>query len=314
LDEAPGVNVKLLCCTVLAAGLLGALPGVVHASAFDDAQALIQQGKLEAALKKLDTHLRRNRQDAQARFTRGVVLAELGRVEEGVSAFATLVRDYPEMPEPYNNLAVLYARQGRFEDARAALEAAAVLQPDAPATQENLGDVYAAQARAAYARALALDPDNAALQRKWQRLSGEAAPAAVPPPPPVADEPAVAPAPAPAPPPAPAERDALIAAVQNWAEAWSAQDLARYIGAYAPDYAPPDQSRAEWVAQREERILGAQDLLVSVADPQVDVQGDSARVRFVQRYVSRQFSDEVVKWLDFRRQDGVWYIVGETTR
>jgi uncharacterized protein YchJ len=68
------------------------------------------------------------------------------------------------------------------------------------------------------------------------------------------------------------------------------------------------------MAQREERILGAQDLRVSVADPQVDVQGDSARVRFVQRYVSRQFSDEVVKWLDFRRQDGVWYIVGETTR
>ncbi|MFP5358093.1 MAG: tetratricopeptide repeat protein [Gammaproteobacteria bacterium] len=311
------MNVKLLCCTVLAAGLLGALPGVVHASAFDDAQVLIQQGKLEAALKKLDTHLRRNRQDAQARFTRGVVLAELGRVEEGVSAFATLVRDYPEMPEPYNNLAVLYARQGRFEDARAALEAAAVLQPDAPATQENLGDVYAAQARAAYARALALDPDNAALQRKWQQLSGEAAPVTVVPPLPATPpevEAEAAPAPAPAPPAAPAERDALIAAVQNWAEAWSAQDLARYIGAYAPDYAPPEQSRAEWVAQREERILGAQDLRVSVVDPQVDAQGDSARVRFVQRYVSRQFSDEVVKWLDFRRQDGVWYIVGEITR
>jgi Flp pilus assembly protein TadD len=138
------VNLKLLCCWTLAAGLSGLAPAVWAASAYEDAQALIQQGKLDAALRKLDTHLRRNRQDAQARFTRGVVLAELGRVEEGVSAFATLVRDYPEMPEPYNNLAVLYARQGRYEDARAALEAAAALQPDAPATQENLGDVYAA--------------------------------------------------------------------------------------------------------------------------------------------------------------------------
>jgi ketosteroid isomerase-like protein len=153
------------------------------------------------------------------------------------------------------------------------------------------------------------------VQRKWQRLSGEVPPATAPPlpvPPPAAET-AAAPVPVPAP-PAAAERDALIAAVQNWAEAWSAQDLGRYIGAYAPDYAPPEQPRAEWMAQREERILRAQDLRVTVADPQVEVQGDSARVRFVQRYASLQFSDEVVKWLDFRRQDGVWYIVGETTR
>lgn len=314
------MNVKLLCCTVLAAGLLGALPGVSHASAFDDAQALIQQGKLDAALRKLDSHLRRNRQDAQARFIRGVVLAELGRVEEGVSAFATLVRDFPDMAEPYNNLAVLYARQGRFEDARRVLEAAIALQPQSAAAQENLGDVYAALAQSAYARALALDPAGGSAQRKWQQLSGEpAAPAAVAPAP-ASVEPVPAPVTgsvliaAPAEPAPPDVREAVIAAVQAWAQAWSEQDVARYLDAYAADYAAPGQTRPEWQTQRQERIERAQDVRVSVGNPMVEVQGDSARVTFTQDYRSRQFSDQVVKVLDLRLLDGGWRIVTETTR
>jgi tetratricopeptide (TPR) repeat protein len=38
--------------------------------------------------------------------------------------FTKLTDDYPELPEPYNNLAVLYAAAGQYDKARAALEMA----------------------------------------------------------------------------------------------------------------------------------------------------------------------------------------------
>ena len=43
---------------------------------------------------------------------------------EAIQVFTGLTEDYPELPEPYNNLAVLYAQQGDYEKARDALEAA----------------------------------------------------------------------------------------------------------------------------------------------------------------------------------------------
>ena len=38
--------------------------------------------------------------------------------------FEQLTEDFPELPEPYNNLAVLYAADGQLDRARAALELA----------------------------------------------------------------------------------------------------------------------------------------------------------------------------------------------
>jgi len=68
--------------------------------------------------------------------------------------------DFPELPEPYNNLAVLYASEGQLDSARAALEMALAAAPNYATALENLGDVYLQMAADAYQRAAKLDPSN----------------------------------------------------------------------------------------------------------------------------------------------------------
>ena len=64
------------------------------------------------------------------RFLKGVILTEAGRTADAIATFSKLTQDYPELPEPYNNLAVLYAAQSEFDKARAALEAAIRANPE----------------------------------------------------------------------------------------------------------------------------------------------------------------------------------------
>ena len=56
--------------------------------------------------------------DAQARFLKGLILTEQGNNVEATATFARLTQDFPELPEPYNNLAALYAQQSKFDLAR----------------------------------------------------------------------------------------------------------------------------------------------------------------------------------------------------
>jgi tetratricopeptide (TPR) repeat protein len=77
-----------------------------------------------------------------------------------------LTQDFPELPEPYNNLATLFAANGDHERARIALEQALRGNPSYAIAHENLGDVYGMLASRAYASALALDPANQRLPAK----------------------------------------------------------------------------------------------------------------------------------------------------
>jgi Flp pilus assembly protein TadD len=80
--------------------------------------------------------------DPELRFLRGVLLADLGRTEAAMAAFVALNQDFPELPDPLNNLAVLYAARGELERARELLESALRNEPRHLTARENLGDVY----------------------------------------------------------------------------------------------------------------------------------------------------------------------------
>jgi tetratricopeptide (TPR) repeat protein len=155
---------KSLGLAVLSAALLAA--GAVRADEYADVNQLMRTGKLPEALSKADQYLAGKPKDPQMRFLRGVVLTEAGRTNEAITTFQKLTEDYPELPEPYNNLAVLYAGQAQFDKARAALEMAIRTNPSYATAHENLGDVYAKLASQAYSRALQLDAGNTAVQPK----------------------------------------------------------------------------------------------------------------------------------------------------
>ena len=129
---------------------------------FKEAQRLYQAGRLQPALEKVDAYLKAQPKEAQGRFLRGLILTEQNKTNEAIQAFSSLTEDYPELPEPYNNLAVLYASQGAFDKAKAALELAIHTHPSYGTAHENLGDVYAQLARRAYDRAIQLDKGNKA--------------------------------------------------------------------------------------------------------------------------------------------------------
>lgn len=347
------MNSSLLRSAAIAAVIALSAPSA-FATVSEDAQVLMGQGQFAEALKTLDQHLAKNPQDAEARFMRGLVLVRLNRSGDAIKVFADLTRDYPQLPEPYNNLAVLYAQQGDYEKARDALEAALATHPSYATAHENLGDIYAALAAASYNRALMLDQNNSAVRSKLAlvgqvdrsgggaadpltvtakapRTAVSAAPAKPQPPrapapaapaapvaaAPVAAAPAVEPAAAvAAQPAAPVDEAAVLAAVNAWAAAWSQQSLDAYFAAYADDYTPEGGlTRKAWEGQRRDRISRPKSIKVNVAKPQVSaIDGERVKVTFTQEYSSDSFSDQVSKTLELKPSGGTWKITREYTR
>ncbi|AMO21834.1 hypothetical protein GCM10027034_00370 [Ramlibacter solisilvae] len=133
---------------------------------YGDVSQLLKSGKFQEALAKADQYLVAKPRDPQMRFLKGVVQAESGNKAEAITTYTQLTQDYPELPEPYNNLAVLYAAQNDFDKARVALEAAVRANPDYATAHENLGDVYTRLAGQSYARAQQLEAGNKSVAAK----------------------------------------------------------------------------------------------------------------------------------------------------
>jgi tetratricopeptide (TPR) repeat protein len=154
-----------LLTALLAAGLcLASAP--LRADNLQDAQRLLKQGQLQPALDKTDQALAAKPKDAQARFLKGLILTEMNRPNDAIVVFTQLTEDYPELPEPYNNLAVIYAQMRQYDKAKAALEMAIRTHPSYATAHENLGDIYARLASQAYDKALQLDSSNTTAQNK----------------------------------------------------------------------------------------------------------------------------------------------------
>ena len=141
-----------------------------QADDYGDVNQLLRGGKLVEAMAKADAYLAAKPRDPQMRFLKGVMQSKAGEQAEAIITFTKLNEDYPELPEPYNNLAVLYAGQGQLDKARAALEMAIRANPEYATAQENLGDVYTRLASQAYAKALQLDSSNPSVPTKLSLL------------------------------------------------------------------------------------------------------------------------------------------------
>ncbi len=324
--------------------LLFAMSSPVWADDYDDAARLLKQGRTAAALKKVDAAIASNKDDPRARFLKGLILTERNDTAAAIEVFTSLTRDFPELPEPYNNLAVLYAAQGQYDQARASLEMAIRTHPSYAVAHENLGDVYAKMASEAYDKALSLDRSNQTAQTKLSLIrelfvgSGSLAqvePAAAsqqsapvqskPAPQPAQTKPAPKPAataavstPKPAqtaatPAASAKQESAVVTAVSNWAQAWSEQDVTAYLSHYAPNFDPPGElSRNDWEQQRRSRLSKPKLIEVKVSEPKVSFNGaGSAVVRFRQHYKSDTIDSTGYKTLTMTKSDQGWLIVRE---
>ena len=144
-----------------------------------EAAKLLKSGQHQQALERVNKLLAAKPKDARARFLKGLIFAEQGNTKEATEIFLALTKDFPDLPEPYNNLAVIYAAQGQYDKARGALEQSIRTHPSYATAYENLGDVYAKLASQAYDKALQFDSANPAAKNKLalvRELVGGSAP------------------------------------------------------------------------------------------------------------------------------------------
>jgi tetratricopeptide (TPR) repeat protein len=305
------------------------------ANDIQDANKLFKNGQGAQALNKIDALLASQPRDAQARFLKALILSERGQTEESIKLFTALTEDYPDLPEPYNNLAVLYASQGQFEKAKVVLEKALRTHPSYSTAHENLGDIYAKMASQAYDKALQLDRTKTSNATRLVMLKDMTAPvtktgktqlasAASQTPAatmatPVAHTP-VPPKTEPAKPgpdtaiaTAPVNNDEILKAVNDWAKAWSSKNVSKYLAMYAREFTPPNnETRKNWERQRRERIDKPQPITVVINNPKVKLLGDNrASVSFIQSYKAGSLNSTTHKTLELSKISGVWLIQSE---
>ena len=313
----------------LARGVLAAIfvgwmcaPFAAAADEIQEAAKLLKAGQHSQALEKVNQLLAAKPRDAQARFLKGLILTEQGNTKDSIAIFHKLTEDYPDLPEPYNNLAVIYASQGQYDKARSSLEQSIRTHPSYATAYENLGDVYAKLASQAYDKALQIDSANTGAQNKLalvRELVGNPrtpAPTAA-----VVAAAVVAAAPArPEPKPEPESKpraegsgDGVLQVVNAWAQAWSSKDLNGYLGFYASDFKTPNgEARGDWEKSRRQRIGAPKSIAVTVHSPKVSMQGDKASVTFRQGYRSDLLpARSSTKTLVLAKTNGRWLIQQE---
>jgi Flp pilus assembly protein TadD len=132
----------------------------VYTKTLHDARDLLERKQYADAIAKLDALTAQRPREPQARFMKGVALTDQGHLDDAIAVFRALLADFPELPEPRNNLAVLYAQKGEYAAARDELERAIQVAPDYAVAPENLGDVYTRLAQVEYEKTVALDKRN----------------------------------------------------------------------------------------------------------------------------------------------------------
>ena len=145
---------------------LALVAGTALADDYAPITQLIGAGQLAQAMQKADQYLAKNPRDPQMRFLKGLIQQDSAKTADALATFAKLTEDYPELPEPYNNLAVLYAAQGQLDKARLALETAIRANRNYAIAHENLGDIYARLAAQSYVQSQQLDAANSSIAPK----------------------------------------------------------------------------------------------------------------------------------------------------
>lgn len=108
--------------------------------------------------------------------------------------------------------------------------------------------------------------------------------------------------------------DPLMLAVRNWAEAWRGKDVPAYLAAYAKSFVPPQGlTRAQWETMRDKRLQKPGKVQLTLEQMAVVSRtADKAEVRFIQRYATQDYKDEVHKTLEMVQEGGKWRIAKES--
>ena len=314
----------LLLCFSLTAG----------ANEIQNINKLFKQNQYAQALKRVDTYLTDKPKNAQARFLKGLILTAQQKTDDAVSIFLSLTEDYPELPEPYNNLAVLYAGLGQYDKAKVALEMAIRNHPNYATAHDNLGDIYTKMASQAYERALQLEKNNTTTQTKLALINDlftknkpgtaivntvkpQAAPSGTAP---LLSKAVIAVPEATSSTKPPVNKRLatnssaeVLKTLQEWIEVWSSQNTRKYLDFYAADFKTPNgESHDQWVSDSKVRITTPKYIEINVSNAKVSFPDENhATVTFHQSYRSDYLNTSFDKVMILVKSNNKWLIQAE---
>jgi len=107
-----------------------------------DVEKLVKARKFEDAVALINSQLKKTPRNVQLRFVKARVQIEMRQFNQAKKTLIEITQQFPELPEPYNNLAAIAANQGNWIEARDYLELALKLRPSYAIASANLGEIY----------------------------------------------------------------------------------------------------------------------------------------------------------------------------
>jgi Flp pilus assembly protein TadD len=156
----------LTLCLCLTSGLAKAQNEVNHRLI----EIQVKQAHYGQVLQLTQEALIRSPHDPKIRFWQALAQDKLGQSDQALQGYRTLTQDFPELPEPHNNLGTLLLKQGDLDGAQLAFQEALRMDAQYPQALENLADVLNMQAKRLYQKALQASPDKLRLTQKINAL------------------------------------------------------------------------------------------------------------------------------------------------
>jgi len=120
-----------------------------------DIEKLVKARKYQDAIDLINTRLKKTPRNVQLRYIKARLQLELRDFDGAKKTLIEITQQFPELPEPYNNLAAIVANQDKWIEARDYLELALKLRPSYSTAAANLGEVYVRLGAKAYEDAAA---------------------------------------------------------------------------------------------------------------------------------------------------------------
>lgn len=273
---------------------------------------LIEEKDYIEAKKIVQQLLDSDKENPQLLFIDGVLLSELGEIENAINVFVSLTKSHPTLPEPYNNLAVLYAQSGNFDLARTALEKSIKTHPSYATAHVNLGDLYTRMASESYNQALQIDKSNKNAKTKlslikklfnFQPIDKNIV---------LAQD---------------AKKtqsfnevknkeedinEKIFVMIDNWKNAWMSQNFDQYIGHYSDNFKNNKGMDIEkWKQFRKPRIVNKPSINIKLNNIEISKNNNLFSVSFIQIYQSGNIDSTTNKTLLIELVDNQLKIVNE---
>lgn len=267
-------------------------------------QRLIDQNSFSSATITGDQLLIEQPGNARIQFLTAYAYQMDRQTDRAKELYEKLIQEYPELPEPRNNLAMIYLNQGNSDKASQLLIDALNTNSSYSTAYNNLGRIYRGIASATYRQAVS--ESNQPVTLPIINLAALSSLSSV-------DQLTIATKPATSSVVNTANvQTLLIEQVKKWAKSWDDKDVPTYISFYSADHRPGFETHKAWVEHRRERIMRPDNIKVIVSEIKIRAQSENrAIIDFKQTYDSPSYSDKVLKRVGFRRIGSQWKISDE---